>query len=172
MTPDEGVYGLGQHQDGYMNYRGRQVVLVQANTNAVTPFLVSTRGYGMFWDNYSKTVFDDRGDAASFWLDIGDNIDYYVIASDSMDEAIAGYRDLTGQAPLYGKWAYGYWQSKEHYEDRDELMSVARKYRDKKIPIDKHRPGLGLLGRPGKLGPVVFRRGQVPQGRGNDRAAS
>ncbi len=60
LTPDEGVYGLGQHQSGYMNYRGRTVKLVQSNTDAVTPILVSTGGYGIFWDNYSKTIFDDN----------------------------------------------------------------------------------------------------------------
>ena len=51
LAPDEGIYGLGQHQSGYMNYRGRTVKLVQANTEAVTPFLISTRGYGILWDN-------------------------------------------------------------------------------------------------------------------------
>lgn len=136
LTPDEGVYGLGQHQYGYMNYRGKEVLLVQSNTDAVTPFLISSRSYGILWDNYSKTVFDDSGEHASFWSDIGDHVDYYFIAGDTMDNVIVGYRDLTGQAPMYGKWAYGYWQSKEHYEDRDELLSVARKYREKKIPID------------------------------------
>src|ERR1035437_7686400 len=55
LTPDEGIYGLGQHQDGYMNYRGRTVKLVQANTQSAVPLLVSTKGYGILWDNYSKT---------------------------------------------------------------------------------------------------------------------
>jgi alpha-D-xyloside xylohydrolase len=59
LTAEEGIYGLGQHQDGYMNYRGKTVKLVQSNTEAVTPFLVSTQGYGILWDNYSKTVFND-----------------------------------------------------------------------------------------------------------------
>lgn len=53
-----------------------------------------------------------------------------------MDSVIAGYRELTGKAPMYGKWAYGYWQSKEHYDTQAELMSVAKKYRELKIPID------------------------------------
>lgn len=136
LTPDEGVYGLGQHQYGYMNYRGKQVVMVQSNTDAVNPFLVSTQLYGILWDNYSKTIFEDSAQSTSFWSDVGDNIDYYFIAGDSMDEVIAGYRDLTGEAPLYGKWAYGYWQSKEHYEDRKELLDIARQYRKRKIPID------------------------------------
>jgi alpha-D-xyloside xylohydrolase len=53
-----------------------------------------------------------------------------------MDSVIAGYRNLTGQAPMYGKWAYGYWQSKEHYDNRDELLSVVHEYRKRQIPID------------------------------------
>ncbi len=136
LTPDEGVYGLGQHQSGYMNYRGKTVKLVQSNTEAVTPVLVSTAGYGLFWDNYSKTIFDDSRGTASFWSEVGDNIDYYFMNGPSIDEVIARYRDLTGQAPMYGKWAYGYWQSKERYQTRDELVGIAREYRKRQIPID------------------------------------
>jgi alpha-D-xyloside xylohydrolase len=136
LTPQEGIYGLGQHQSGYMNYRGRTVKLVQANSDAVTPFLVSTRNYGLLWDNYSKTIFSDDATKMSLWSDVADNVDYYFIAGKDMDAVIAGYRDLTGPAPLYGKWAYGYWQSKEHYATRDELLGVAQEYRARKIPID------------------------------------
>jgi alpha-D-xyloside xylohydrolase len=136
LTPDEGIYGLGQHQDGYMNYRGRTVKLVQANTQAVTPFLISTVGYGLLWDNYSKTIFADDPQNMSLWSEVADNIDYYFIGGKNMDDAIAGYRDLTGAAPMYGKWAYGYWQSKEHYASRDELLSIAQEYRQRRIPID------------------------------------
>jgi alpha-D-xyloside xylohydrolase len=136
LTRDEGIYGLGQHQSGYMNYRGRTVKLVQANTQAVTPFLVSTRGYGIFWDNYSKTIFSDDQKKTSLWSEVADNLDYYFIYGKDMDAVIAGYRNLTGQAPMYGKWAYGYWQSKEHYATRDELLGVAQEYRQRQIPID------------------------------------
>ena len=79
LTPDEGIYGLGQHQSGYMNYRGRTVKLVQANTEAVTPFLISTAGWGILWDNYSKTIFADDPDHMSLWSEVGDNLDYYFI---------------------------------------------------------------------------------------------
>ena len=136
LTPDEGVYGLGQHQSGYMNYRGRTVKLVQSNTDAVTPMLVSTAGYGILWDNYSKTIFADNLGATSFWSEVADNIDYYFFVGPTIDQAIAGYRQLTGQAPMYGKWAYGYWQSKEHYATRDELLGIAQEYRKRRIPID------------------------------------
>jgi len=136
LTPEEGIYGLGQHQEGYMNYRGKTVKLVQSNTEAVTPFLVSTQGYGILWDNYSKTIFDDGETGTSLWSDVGDNIDYYLIYGSNLDSVIAGYRDLTGQVPMYGKWAYGYWQSKEHYASRAELLAVAQEYRKRQIPID------------------------------------
>ena len=136
LTAAEGIYGLGQHQYGWLNYRGHTVKLVQANTDAVTPFLVSTANYGILWDNYSKTIFSDAPDKMSLWSEVADNVDYYFIAGANLDQVIAGYRDLTGLAPLYGKWAYGYWQSKEHYATRDELLSVAREYRQRRVPID------------------------------------
>jgi alpha-D-xyloside xylohydrolase len=136
LSSDEGIYGLGQHQYGYFNYRGKTVKLVQTNTDAVNPFLVSTKNYGILWDNYSKTIFKDSAQSTSMWSDVGDNIDYYFVYGDNMDKVISGYRTLTGKAPMYGKYAYGYWQSKEHYDTRDELMSVATKYRKLKYPID------------------------------------
>ncbi len=137
LTPGEGIYGLGADQHGYMNYRGDTVTLVQTNTNAISPFLISTMNYGILWDNYSKTVLRDDGKSImTLWSDVGDNIDYYLIAGDAMDSVIVGYRVLTGQAPMYGKWAYGYWQSKEHYKTQDEVLAIARKYRELGMPID------------------------------------
>jgi alpha-D-xyloside xylohydrolase len=136
LTPDEGIYGLGQHQYGYMNYRGHTVKLVQTNTDAVSPFLISSRNYGILWDNYSKTIFKDNTKETSVWSEVASNIDYYFISGSNMDSVISGYRDLSGQAPMYGKWAYGYWQSKEHYENRAELLSIVQEYRKRKIPID------------------------------------
>ncbi len=136
LDAKEGIFGLGQHQDGHMNYRGREVVLVQTNTEAVIPFFVSSQGYGLLWDNTSKTVFTDGSDGLVVTSDIGDNVDYYLVDGRGIDGAIAGYRDLTGAAPLFGKWAYGYWQSKEHYHTQDEILAVAREYRKRRIPID------------------------------------
>jgi alpha-D-xyloside xylohydrolase len=136
LTPEEGLYGLGQHQDSVMNYRGHSVTLVQTNTDAVTPVLVSTRGWGLLWDNDSKTQFEDGPQGASLWSEVADNVDYYLFHGEDLDAVLGGYRRLTGQAPLYGKWAYGYWQSKEHYHTQAELLQVADEYRRRGIPID------------------------------------
>ena len=134
--PGEAFYGLGQQQDGVMNFRGKTVTLVQTNTVAVNPFLVSTGLYGILWDNYSKTVFQSDSNEIAFRSEVGNAINYYVVAGADMDKIIAGYRKITGNAPMYGKWAFGYWQSKERYVDANDLIQIAKEYRKRKIPID------------------------------------
>jgi alpha-D-xyloside xylohydrolase len=136
FSAGEGVYGLGQHQNGIMNYRGHEVILTQENTIVAIPFLISTRNYGILLDNYSKIIFHDKEDGTYFWCEVGDVIDYSFIAGSNMDEVIRGYREATGHAPMFGKWAYGYWQSKERYKTQEEVLSIAREYRSRKIPID------------------------------------
>ena len=162
LSADEGVYGLGQQQLGVMNYRGHTVKIVQANKWAVTPVLVSTAGYGIFWDNYSKTIFDDRGGKTSFWSEVGDNIDYYFFYGPTIDQEIAGYRQLTGEAPMYGKWAYGYWQSKEHYATRDELLGIAREYRKRHIPVDNIVQDWNYWGNNDNWGGMIFDETKYP----------
>lgn len=136
LSINEGIYGLGQHQEGIMNYRGHDVELVQKNEVASVPFLISTKNYGILWDNYSKTKFHDGHDVTYFWSEVADLIDYYFIFGRNMDDVIKGYRELTGQAPMYPKWAYGYWQSKERYKTRKELVEVVEEYWRRKIPLD------------------------------------
>ncbi|MEW6202623.1 MAG: TIM-barrel domain-containing protein, partial [bacterium] len=136
LSADEGLYGLGQFQDGIMNYRGHDIVMAQVNTIVVVPFLVSTRGYGILWDNYSLTKFHDGADGMFLWSEVADGIDYYFVYGPEVDAVISIYRELTGAAPMFGKWAYGYWQSKERYTSGDELLAVAGEYRARKLPID------------------------------------
>ncbi len=289
---DEAFYGLGQHQNGLMNLKGHDVELRQYNLVSVVPFLVSSRNYGILWDNPSRTRFGDprdfkplsdslklydaegkpggltaeyfsdnnfqtsfvsrvesdidyesiqdlgkypegfaqgpasirwsgaiqsdtaglhtlrfyfssyaklwidgklvvdswrqewcpwerlvrlpmeagkrysiklewipknggpgmkdrgylglnhRGPSAdpdgtmSLWSEVGDEIDYYVIQGDKPDEIIAGYRILTGTAPMIPKWAMGLWQCRERYKTQDELLDVVREFRERRIPLD------------------------------------
>jgi len=299
---DEGFYGLGQHQNAQMNYNGEDVELAQHNMDIAVPFLVSTKGYGLLWDNESITRFGDprppqlvgasdqnalsvtteggqpgwtaeyylndklavrrvepvinyqyirdqanwpeaakattaatpeagqntagvatqeqkvvwtgtihpaksgthkmrlysssyvtvtangrevlnrwrqnwnpwyhnfeldltggepveiriewepnqgyialfgsdplpEEDRHSLWLssEVGKGIDYYFVAGEDMDAAIAGYRDLTGKAVLLPDWAYGFWQSRQRYETQEQLLGVLREYRERRIPID------------------------------------
>lgn len=132
----EGLYGLGQYENGTMNYRGQHINISQANRVSVNPFLVSSKGYGILWDNYSASVFDATAKESFFSSEIADEIDYYVCLGNTIDDAIAGYRTITGKAPMFAKWALGYWQSKERYKSAEELVNVLKQYRKLKIPID------------------------------------
>lgn len=284
--PDEALYGLGENQTSYLNLKGKDADLFQYNTQAIVPFLISTRNYGILWDNNSRTKFGDvrdyeeisgltlynkggakggftavyasktnpgkvfttrtekeinyqfipdlkkfpegfnLGDGAvtwegsmesdtagmhkfiftsagyaklwvdgkllfdrwrqcwntssnhfglqmepgrkypvkiewipdggesfitlkhlsplpaeeqsriSFYSEVADQIDYYVVAGKNMDEVISGYRTLTGQAPMMPKWAMGFWQSRDRYKTQDEVLNIVREYRKRQIPMD------------------------------------
>ncbi len=286
-TPDdEALYGLGQHQSEEMNYKGKNEELFQYNTKVSVPFLVSTKNYGILWDNYSLTRYGNPGEfkqltafklydadgkeggltatyyensdpakvflrhqekeinyenletiknfpkdfrfygstitwegqleatetgtynfglyyagytkiwingqlltdkwrtawnpnlskfsvdmkkgekypvklewkpdggvsyiglrvltpadpadqkKISFWSEMGDQLDYYFIHGNSMDEVISGYRTLTGKAQVMPKWAMGFWQSRERYKTQEELLSTLKEFRERHIPID------------------------------------
>ena len=281
IAPDEGIFGLGQHADGLMNYRGSAIHLEQWNpTESAVPVLVSSRGYGIFWDNpaitdvgigvgtgevipaaqlytedgesggltaryYQGENFDTlvtnrvdaqvnfnwngtplRGlshdhysvrwdgfvqarqggiytfstasdDGVRLWIDgqqviddwgihperrdkatvtfaansrhrirmeyfqgefqavvrlgwqlpaeasqmmwtsdAANAIDFYFMFGPKLDDVIASYRQLTGAAPMFGKWAWGFWQCKEHYATQQELLDVAGWYRTNHVPLD------------------------------------
>jgi alpha-D-xyloside xylohydrolase len=286
---DEAFYGLGQHQKGNMNYKGRDVELAQHNMDIGIPFVVSSRHYGLLWDNNSITRFGDPrpyqmldkqlqlfdadgkpgGFTANYYVDgklrlsrveaevnyqyikdlkhwpdelkdskgvtggpgqtvewkgsvssgvaglhkfrlyasgyfklyvddklvlddwrqnwnpwyrdftvpmqpgekhairiewtpqsgyialdhqdplppaeqgelslfseLGHAVDYYFIAGNDLDEVIAGYREVTGKAVLLPRWAYGFWQSRDHYLTQDQLLGVLKRYRELKLPLD------------------------------------
>ncbi|MGK9368792.1 TIM-barrel domain-containing protein [Melioribacter sp. Ez-97] len=283
-SPGEAFYGFGAHQNGIMNYRGEDVDLWQYNIVDIIPFMVSSKNYGILWDNYSRTKFGDYRDYISLnktfelftkegnsggltaeyfedenfqkllikrpeerieheyidkndpfpdgfekvksvrwegflksnkeglhklrlycsgytkmwvgdslvvdswrqnWLpwthiikldlkkgerkkikiewihsggyiglkalppsgenydgiislhsEVADQIDYYFVYGNNLDEVIKGYRYLTGKAPVMPKWAMGFWQCRERYKTQDELLEVVREYRKRKIPID------------------------------------
>jgi alpha-D-xyloside xylohydrolase len=246
---DESLYGLGQHQHGLIDIKGTDLDLHQYNTEVFIPFLVSSRGYGVLWDNTSFTRFGDLGDpvplpgvtglyatgaggmpgdvapgsgtvdwtgsvtppatgdytfrtyssgtiqltvgnqlvidhwrqgwlpnedvahvrltagqavpvklhwqsdigvnivrlvwkppvaspTTSLWSKVGDGIDYWFVYGPELDHVVAGYRQLTGQAPMMPLWAYGFWQSKEHYASSQEILDVLSGYRSRGAPID------------------------------------
>jgi alpha-D-xyloside xylohydrolase len=137
LTPDERLYGLGQHQNGILNQRNLEIELSQDNTNISIPFFLSSKGYGVFWNNSSVTRWNNRFQPVlEIRSNVADVVDYYFIYGPEFDRIIAAYRQLTGAAPLFPRWAYGYWQSKLAYASQDEILKVASKYRSLKIPLD------------------------------------
>jgi alpha-D-xyloside xylohydrolase len=140
LSTSEAIYGLGQHQSGVMNYRGTSVHLQQQNPGeSAIPMMISSRGYGVLWDNPAITDVDVGLTSATnlTWTsEAADAVDYYFIYGPEADDVIAGYRNLTGAAPLFGKWAWGFWQCKNRYQTQQELLDVANQYRALNIPLD------------------------------------
>lgn len=137
LTPDESLYGLGQYNEPYMDYRGRDVLMVQTNMGIVVPFMVSTRRWGLLWDVYSKMSFRDRPEGMSFTAESAPaGADYYLVAGTDMDGVTAGYRQLTGAAPMFPKAAFGLFMSKERYQTQQQLLDVVRRFRADHFPID------------------------------------
>ena len=136
LDKEEAIYGLGQQQQGKMVQRNLKLNMVQGNTDDYIPFFQSNKGYGLFWDNNSPTIFEDRPESTSFKSDVGDGVDYYFMYGGNADGVIACMRDLTGQAPMFPLWTYGYWQSKERYKSQDEVVGVIKKYRELGVPLD------------------------------------
>lgn len=133
----EAFYGLGQHQAGVWNYRGEAVDLSQDNTNISIPMLLSSNGYGIFWNNGSRSRFNNRFVHALYLSsEVADSVDYYFIYGPDFDQIVSAYRELTGAVPLFGKWAYGYWQCKNRYSSQHEIESIAQKYRALHFPLD------------------------------------
>ncbi|HEY4787868.1 MAG TPA: TIM-barrel domain-containing protein, partial [Bacteroidales bacterium] len=136
LDKDEAIYGLGQQQQGKMVQRNLRLNMIQGNTDDYIPFFLSVKGYGLYWDNYSPTIFEDKPESTSFKSDVGDCIDYYFMYGGNADGVIACMRNLTGQVPMFPLWTYGFWQSKERYKGQDELVGVVKKYRELGVPLD------------------------------------
>lgn len=136
LDKDEAIYGLGQQQQGKMVQRNLRLNMIQGNTSDYVPLFQSAKGYGVFWDNYSPTVFKDSTDGTSLTSDVGDCIDYYFMYGGNADGVIACMRDLTGQAPMLPLWTFGFFQSKERYKSQDETVDVVKKYRELGVPLD------------------------------------
>ena len=136
LDEDEYIYGLGQHQNGKMNQRGQRLVLEQNNMEIAIPYFTSVKGYGVYWDTYSITTFDDTPMGTSFKSEAGEAIDYYFLYGGDGDSTIALMRELTGAAKLAPLWTFGFWQCKERYKSSEEVVEVVQKYRDLGVPLD------------------------------------
>ena len=133
---EEGLYGLGSHEEGYGNLRGKSRLLYQHNLKAVVPVLVSTKGWGLLYDLGCFMAFHDDAEGSYLWAEYADEMDFYFMGGGSYERVMASYAALTGPTPMLPKYAFGYAQSKERYRDAEELLAVAREYRRRGVPLD------------------------------------
>jgi len=138
---NEALFGLGCHPEDSLsiNYKGRNQDLVIKYMTGAIPMILSTRGYGLLWDNYSPSYFygSEAGNTKfKYMSESGEMVDYYFIYGPSFDSIIASYREATGEAPMFPKWAFGLFQSQDRYKSQAEVLSVKDNYRKNNIPVD------------------------------------
>ncbi len=135
LDDNEKIFGMGQIQDGLLNRRGQTFSLQQDNKKVCIPYFQSSKGYGLFWDNYSPTTFTDNEEGTRF-QSTGREIDYYVLAGEESNDVPAAMRRLTGKAPMMPLWNFGLYQSRERYTSAREVMDVLDEYRKRNVPLD------------------------------------
>ncbi|HEX8420863.1 MAG TPA: TIM-barrel domain-containing protein, partial [Sphingomonas sp.] len=142
VQPDEHYYGLGQHQDGVLDLKGRTIDCrhyydAPAGESVCVPFMVTNKGYGIVWDNPSATTVSPGLHNRTHWQsEVGERVSFFVITGNTTDELYAGYAKLTGATPLPPKAAFGLIQSKARYESQAEMLGIAQGYRKRDLPID------------------------------------
>ena len=136
LDKNEAIYGLGTIQNGKMNRRGEHKRMEQSNLEDFQNVLQSIKGWGIYWDNYAPTQFDDDENGMSFTSEVGKVVDYYFMYGGSADGVIALMRQLTGDVPMFPLWTYGYWQSKERYKTAAETEGIVDQYRVLNVPLD------------------------------------
>ena len=136
LDKDEAIYGLGTIQNGKMNRRGEKKRMEQSNLEDFQSVLQSIKGWGLYWENYSPTLFEDNANGMTFDAEAGEGIDYYFMYGGSADGVIALMRQLTGDVPMFPLWTYGFWQSKERYKTARETEGIVDQYRALNVPLD------------------------------------
>ena len=136
LDKDEAIYGLGTIQNGKMNRRGEKKRMEQSNLEDFQNVLQSIKGWGIYWENYSPTLFEDNAEGMTFDAEVGEGVDYYFMYGGSADGVIAQMRYLSGDVPMFPMWTFGFWQSKERYKSAKETESIVDQYRALNVPLD------------------------------------
>ncbi|PJM74593.1 TIM-barrel domain-containing protein [Bifidobacterium simiarum] len=132
---DERIYGLGQRQIHELDLKGCVLELAQRNSQASIPFMLSNRGYGLLWNNPAIGRVSFARNLTEWEAERTDQLDYWICAGDTPAQIEEQYSAVTGHVPMMPDWAMGFWQCKLRYKTQEELLRVARGYKERGVPI-------------------------------------
>lgn len=137
FAPGDGerFYGLGQHRHGLLDQKGCVVEFAHRNSEVCIPWLLSSRGYGFLWNSPAIGRVELGANGTRWVAQAARQIDYWVTTGAAYADIMNRYADATGHAPMLPGWAAGFWQSKLRYRSQEELLSVAREYRKRGLPL-------------------------------------
>ncbi|MCQ2458101.1 MAG: family 31 glucosidase [Clostridia bacterium] len=133
----EKIYGMGQYQQPYLDLKGNMLELAQRNSQISVPFMVSSLGYGLLWNNPAVGSVAFAKNYTEWIARSTRQMDYWITAADGPKQILKNYTDVTGRAPAFPEDRMGLWQCKLRYRTQDEVLSVARQYRKEGIKIDQ-----------------------------------
>ncbi|KAJ5419462.1 31 glucosidase [Penicillium crustosum] len=136
QSTGEKIYGMGQYQSSFLNLKGLDIELAQRNSQSSVPFFVSSLGYGILWNNPSigRAVFGRN--ITSFEANSTSALDFWIVTGPTLREILHRYVDVTGHSPMMPEYGLGFWQCKLRYKNQEELLTVAREYKKRQIPLD------------------------------------
>ena len=133
---NEKLYGMGQYQQPFLDLKGCQLELAQRNSQASVPFVLSNRGYGFLWNNPAIGRVSFNKNITEWYAQSTKRLDYWITAGDTPAEIEENYAKVTGTVPMMPEYGLGFWQCKLRYQTQDEILSVAREYKKRNIPLD------------------------------------
>jgi alpha-D-xyloside xylohydrolase len=133
--PGEKIYGMGQYQQPFLNVKGCTLELAQRNSQASVPFMMSSLGYGLLWNNPAIGEVSFANNVTTWLARVTEQMDYWITAGDTPAQISRQYAAATGTAPMLPEYAAGFWQCKLRYRTQDELLAVAREYKRRGLPL-------------------------------------
>lgn len=132
----EKLFGMGQYQQPWLDVKGCSLELAQRNSQASVPFVLSSLGYGFFWNNPAVGRADFAKNVTEWAAESAKQLDYYITVADTPKQLVENYTALVGRAPAFPENLLGLWQCKLRYRTQEEVLEVAREYHRRGIPLD------------------------------------
>jgi alpha-D-xyloside xylohydrolase len=136
LSSHEKIFGMGQYQQPLFDLKGADLELAQRNSQATVPFLLSSLGYGLLWNNPAVGRAVLGKNVMTFEAYATTVLDYWVVVGDEPKEIVEGYADATGKVPMMPEYGLGFWQCKLRYQTQEEVLGVAREYKRRGLPLD------------------------------------
>ena len=133
----EKIYGMGQYQQPQLDLKGTMLELAQRNSQISVPFMVSSLGYGLLWNNPAVGRVTFAANLTEWIAGSTRQMDYWITAGGSPKEILCNYTAVTGRAPMFPDSLTGLWQCKLRYRTQEEVLEVARRYQQEGIRIDQ-----------------------------------
>ena len=133
---DEKIFGMGQYQQKNLNHKGAVLELAHRNSQASVPFMISSRGYGFFWNNPAIGTATFATNKTEWHAKSTKKLDYFITAGDTPFEIEEAYSAATGRTPMMPEYGMGYWQCKLRYRTQEEILAVAREHKRRGLPMD------------------------------------